>query len=159
MARHTPRTIWKPVALAMSAIADTTAPVIAFFEPIRSVDADASVGLVIKRLDCKVTIGLTHTGTLDNSGHVMGHMGLFKWPKDAASPTLATIDLDNRSAIFSRTSFAVQGSVPRLYTVRAKSARLRLGDALFFYLVKTQESDTALTLTMGGQRLHWESQA
>ncbi len=158
MARH-PRTIYKPVTKVVLTSVDTTAPEIAFFSSIRSVDADASQGLVMKRLELLIGVGLTHTGTLNNTHIVTGFFGFFKWPADAATPTLATIDLQNRTAIFERTLYTVQGTVPRTFRLRAKSVRLRLGEELWCFHVKIAETDTGITSTTDGLSQHWETQA
>ncbi len=159
MPRHTPRTIWKPVNVEVLSIADTTVPPILFTSSIRSVDADASMGLALKRLDIMLTMGLTHTGTLDNIHIVAGHVGFFKWPADAVAPTITTIDVDNRTAVFGRTPFIVQGTVPIRFHIRAKSARLKLGEELFCYLIKKQESDTGILIHVDATSYHWETQA
>ncbi len=156
MPRH-PRTIWKPTSFDIGLV-DTTAPVVAFFEAVRSVDADSSQGLQLKHVETTMSFGLVSTAQ-DNSARVGGQVGYFKWPKDAATPTLATIDLLNRTAIFSRKQFVVQGTQLSKVMIRAKTVRLKLGDALFMYTMKTAESSTDVVLHMQGQISHWETQA
>lgn len=156
MPRH-PRTIWKPVRTQLN-ITDTNAPTFGQFLNIRSVDADASQGLQLKRLDIMITMGLDSTNN-DNLDKASGTMGLFKWPADAASPTITTIDLDNRTAIFARRSWALQGTTPRLVSIRVKTARLRLGDTLFYFYQKVFESSVDVTVSLSAQITHWETQA
>ncbi len=156
MARH-PRTIWKPVRILHN-INDTTAPPVAFFTAVRDVDADASQGLQLRRVETMLTMGITGTaGT--NVDFATGISGYFKWPSDAATPTISTIDLDNRTKIFDRRPWAVQGLTPRIFKNRAKSVRLTLGETLFFYLLKAAESSTDILLVTGGRTDHWETQA
>ncbi len=158
MPRH-PRTIYKPVTSNVLTVADTTAPNIAFFSEIREVDADASQGLVLKHSEVYVSMGLTHTGTLSNLGIVSGIMGYFKWPSDAATPTVSTIDLENRTKIFARRSWSVQGSQPRSFTIRAKSIRLTLGEGVWCFLMKLAETEVELLLHTAGRESHYETQA
>lgn len=159
MKHRSARTIWKPIQASLAGIIDTTAPVIAFFDSIRAVDADASQGLLLKHLRLSLTMGLVHSGTLANDSTVGGFMGLFKWPADAATPTVATIDLGNRTKIFARTLYNVQGDQVSKYSLGAKSVRLTLGEEVWFFLQKSTESNTSITLHMAGQRLHYETQA
>ncbi len=159
MAKHTPRTIWKPQTGAALQVVDTTAPQIAFFTSLQNVDADASMGLQIKRLDMVISMGLKHTGTLDNAHAVLGFMGFFKWPSDAATPTITTIDLDNRTAIWGRTLFSVQGTTPVRYRMKFKSARLTLGQELWCFLSKKQETDVGITLHTEARWNLWTTQA
>ncbi len=158
MPRHTPRTIWKPVQTSLGQIADTTVPPAAFFVSLRSVDADASMGLQLKHLEIKSTIGLA-IASITNAHSVSGILGLFKWGADAATPTAATVDLDNRGSIFARTIFVAQGSTPRTATLRAKSVRLKLGEELWWFLLKKNESDANILLHTNSASQHWETQA
>ncbi len=158
MPRH-PRTIYKPIQANVLLLNDITAPNIAFFSEIREVDADASQGLVLKHLEVLLSIGLTHTGTLTNLAVVSGFIGFFKWPSDAATPTISTIDLENRTKIFARRSWIVQGTQPRSFSIRAKSVRLTLGEGIWCFLMKSQESEVEAVLHSAGRESHYETQA
>ncbi len=158
MPRH-PRTIYKPFYIEpLIRAVDSGAPGVGQFSSVRSVSADASQGLALRHLELLITMGLTRA-SLDNAETVLGFMGFFKWPENAAAPTDATIDLENRTKIFGRRSFALQGTVPRTYSTRLKSARLTLGEELFVFWVKTQETNTDLLLTTAGAYSHYETQA
>jgi len=160
MPRHTPRTIWKPFHIsALALLNDSTTPPFATFPVIRGVDADASMGLVLKRIDVLQSVGLTDTGTLTNFHIVNGVCGFFKWPSDAAAPSLSTIDLENRSSVISRTLWSVQGLTPTRFHVRMKSARLKLGETLFYFLMKSAESDSTILLQTAASEQHYETQA
>lgn len=155
MARH-PRTIWKPVPTALN-LTDTAAPVFAQFLNMRSVDADASMGLQLKRLDGLITVGLDSTNN-DNLDRAAGNIGYFKWPADANAPTVTTIDLANRTAIFGRRHWVLQGTTPRLISTRVKTVRLKLGETLFFFYQKVFESSTDVNVALVGRWNHWETQ-
>ncbi len=158
MARHQARTIWKPVWKNMGAINDSVVPVVAYFNSIKQVDADSSQGVQLKHLEVYTTLGVVDASP-SNSNIVTGHMGMFKWPSDAATPTLSTIDLDNRSGIFARKLWAVQGTTPRAFVTRVKSARLRLGEELWFFIVKMTEADANNSLTGQSTMFSWETLA
>ncbi len=156
MARH-PRTIWKPVTITHD-IVDTSAPVVAFFTEIRSVDADASQGLQLKRVLTTISAALFATNK-DNADGLSCFMGYFKWPADAATPTVSTIDLNNRTKIFARTHLLLQGIQVRQRTLHAKTVRLTLGESLFFFINKSSETSTDVVLHTRGMTTHWETQA
>lgn len=160
MAKHTPRTIWKPtIQPAWSLFGVSSPPQVEAFSLVRDVDADASQGLALKHIELSATFGISHATAVDNSMMAGGFFGFFKWPKDAATPTAATVDLTNRGSIFGRTQFLVQGSTPRSYKVRLKSARLRLGDALWTFVATLTESDTSLLWECQSIVSWWETQA
>ncbi len=159
MAKHTPRTIWRPVQLPHTDIIDTTAPVVVFFNQIRGVDADASMGLQLKHMRTNLTMGLTHTSTLSNAHMVSGHMGFFKWPIDAADPTLATMDVENRGKVWNRRSWVVQGDTVVRHSITSRSARLNLGEQIWFFLSKQQEADAGISINVAAFTQHWETQA
>lgn len=159
MPKHTPRTIWKPVYSIVNAGSLVLAPPTEIFQSMRSVDADASMGLQLKRISVTVSLGNVTSGTEDNQLTSSGFMAFFKWPVDAATPTNVTMDLRNRTSLISRTPYAVMGITPRLYTVRMKSARLKLGDELWFVIVKLEEDATTTDLIFGSISQHWETQA
>ncbi len=159
MPKHTPRTIWKPVYSQAGHDTNTLASLSTFFTSIRSVDADASMGLVLKRISMTVILGQTSAQTLDNDIHTAGFMGYFKWPIDAATPTDATIDTPNRSSIISRTPYCLMGDNTQRHTVRMKSARLKLGEELWFFNTKMFENATDTDSEMTFLSQHWETQA
>ncbi len=158
MPRH-PRTIWKPVYLDVLSIDDTSAPEVAFFSAVRKVDADASQGLQLKHIELSMAVGLTHTGTLDNTHSIAGFVGFFKWPADAATPTLSTVDLKNRTKIFGRRVFTAMGTQPRTIRVAIKTARLTLGEELWVFNNKTNETDPGILMHTLGVVSHWETEA
>ncbi len=159
MPRHTPRTIWKPVQINALSISETGAPPVEVFSSIRAVSADASMGLSIKHLQLLLTMGIVEDTATDNSHIVGGIFGFFKWPEDAATPTSATIDLENRTKIFGRRQFLVQGTQPRLYTVNIKSVRLSLGEELYAFAQKLTERATTIEWNIEGRVSHYETQA
>lgn len=156
MARH-PRTIWKPDHIIHS-LSDTNAPEVAFFSTIRSVDADASQGLQLKRLKTTITFGLDSTNN-NNVDRFSAHMGYFKWPADAVSPTITTIDLKNRTSIFSRVPVTLVGVQQRTFRLTAKTVRLTLGEEIFFFIQKLQESSTDVIMNTSAITEWWETQA
>lgn len=157
MAKHNPRTIWKPVIVFPTTQFSTASM---YFLEIRSVDADASMGLSIKRIECVTKMGLAHSAAIPNSMYAKGLTGFFKWPADAATPTAATIDVQNASKIFDRRAYVVMGENPIVHTNRAKSARLRLGEALWYFNSLEIEAGTpADSLWMQGILTSWETQA
>ncbi len=158
MARH-PRTIWKPTRVIHTAIADSTAPVVAFFQTLLDVDADSSEGRVLRHVRTTLTFGLTNATSLDSSRMVTGTMGYFKWPSDAAGPTIATIDLENRGKIWGRKVWTVQGDTVARHTMVSKSVRLTLGETLFFYVEKVQESNSNDLINVAGITLWHQSNA
>lgn len=159
MAKHTPRTIWKPAyGIVTHDFMNATVPDSNFFS-IRSVDADASMGLVMKRISVTATLGLISSVEQDNNIFSQGVMGFFKWPADAATPTDATIDLRNRTSIIARTPWALVGVTPQRFKIRMKSARLKLGDELWFFYVKLLEDATTTDVSIAMIEEHWETQA
>ncbi len=156
MARH-PRTIYRPVYVTHQ-IDDTTIPDFALFKSLSSVSADASEGVVVKHIETSVSLGLTATAAT-NTDRVSGFTGYFKWPQDAAEPTLATIDLQNRTKIFGRRNFVVQGLTTTRWSQRIKSARLTLGEELFFFIDKLVESSADIFLRGDFVHNFWETKA
>lgn len=161
MPKHSPRTIWKPSSkqgFAMDGV--SSAPQAEVFKLIRDVDADDTQGLALKHIQLVVAAGIDLASPpADNSMTIGGWFGFFKWPKDAATPTAATIDLSNRGSIFGRTNFIVMGSQPRYYTKNVKSARLRLGDALWCFAATLFETDASVLWNIHSQVSWWETEA
>ncbi len=159
MPRHAPRTIWKPNQVFHTTIVNSSAPPVAFFQALRSVDADATQGLQLKHVTTILSLGLTNATSLDNTRVTSGHMGFFKWPIDAAAPTAATMDLNNRGSIWNRRTYVIQGDTVLRITLRSKTMRLKLGDEIWFYILKSKESDVADTETIQGVSSWFETEA
>lgn len=159
MPRHTPRTIWKPVYSQAVFDIEAAAPIVTNVFSIRAVDADASMGLVLKRLSVTACLGLISSVEQDNNIATTGFMSFFKWPADAAAPTDATIDMLNRTSVISRTPFALVGVTPQRFTLRMKSARLKMGEELWYALTKMSEDATTTDLAHSFISQHWETQA
>ncbi len=157
MPRH-PRTIWKPIGAAAVDLSFVSTQM--QVTSMASVDADASEGLVIKHFEYTLSMGLSHASALTNNDWAAVRVGLFKWPKDAATPSASTIDTANASAIFNRKLLIIQGINPVRYTVRMKSARLRLGQELWLLTEMTIESGApADALNIAGTGQFWQTQA
>ncbi len=159
MAKHTPRTIWKPVQRDVLSVAESGAPDVLTASSVRAVSADASQGLQLKHLQLLWTIGLVEDTATTNAHLVSGILGFFKWPEDAALPTLGTIDIENRTKVFGRRQYVVQGNVPRTHTINIKSVRLTLGEELFVFSLKLTENATTITSISEGRVSHFETQA
>ncbi len=159
MAKHTPRTIWKPIVTQKASANLAAAPTEADFYSLRSVDADADMGLQLKHVWTMGSMGLSDSPDPGNLSVSSGFMGFFKWPIDATTPSITTIDLENRTAIFGRKLWAVQGSTPRGYSCRFKSARLRLGEELWFFIAKVHESVAASDVVYNTITQFYETQA
>jgi len=157
MPQH-PRTIFRHFQAGVLTIASTDAPPFASFTAVRSVSADASDGFALRHIELLMTRGLVHA-SLGNEHMVTGISGFFKWPEDAATPTISTIDLENRTKIFGRRSWVVQGSTPRTSSIRLKSARLTLGEELWIFDLKRSETDVGITLHAKGEYSHYETTA
>ncbi len=159
MVRHKPRTIYKPILVNHTAITDSAAPPAAFFQSLRGVDADSAQGVQMKHIVTLLTLGLTNATSEGNERKVTGHMGYFKWPVDAATPSANTVDLRNRGSIFKRRPYTIQGVNPTKVSISAKSMRLTLGEEMWFFFDKIQEDDAATVVESTGISQFWETEA
>ncbi len=156
MPRH-PRTIYRPVYVTHSLV-DSQAPKVADFTSLAAVSADLLEGQVLKHLETTCTMGLKSTND-DNSSVLSGFTGFFKWPEDASAPTIATIDIENRTKIFGRRNYALSGITPRLNNIKIKSVRLTLGEELWYFIAKMAESSADVVLHASVIHNFWSTQA
>ncbi len=108
-------------------------------------DADAAGGKLLRNMKMVTVLGQVDTAdALINSDTSTGLVGMFKWPIDAAAPTVSTLDYENRASVFAREPFAVIGDHRTVVTLRVKTVTLRPGDELFFFVYRKTESSSTV---------------
>ncbi len=156
MVRHA-RTIWKPDALTLS-YSFTSSGQVGLTE-INRVDADNDQGLVMRHLEMDMVLGLVHSATLTNAFGFIGQGGFFKWPADAATPTVSTLDFKNRGSVFGRFLWTVMGENANRKSKRVPSVRLKLGEALFSFVLTDSKQGAIDTLKVVGNHRWMETLA
>ncbi len=151
MVKHI-RKVFRPTYLHQNFSLTGTPPGIQL-QSIGSVDADNPGGTLIRNLLMTASVGLNDTAdALKNTDANSGHFGYFKWPIDAAAPTTATLDFENRSKVFGRVPYAIIGENAVRISSRIKTVTLRPGDELFAYWFKGFE--TATVIDTKGQAIY-----
>ncbi len=157
MARHTPRTVWKP-RYALLNVSNSSAPPQYYLNQVRGVDADGTTGIQLRNIEICLNIG-NGSASLDNADVFNGFFGFAKWPTDAAVPTASTFDFQNRSTVFERTPFAVMGDTVYKKVIRVKKVTLKLGDSLYFLTEFSYESTASFAKILSGKMQWFEAEA
>lgn len=143
MAKHA-RKVFRPTYKTL-AISLAGAPVERQQIVLEGVDGDNAGGTLIRNLHWSAVLGNVDTAdALINSDLSAGHMGFFKWPIDAAAPSVTTLDYENRASVFGRTTWVAVGVDSHRVSGRIKTITLRPGEQLFSYWYKQFDSATVI---------------